>query len=77
MTTNSNNGVANRAINIYIHDRDADDNGSVTFDHRVIGLDLVIQTSREKLNFNITRLLRFDIILGKSDVHFWKPEAKT
>ena len=42
-----------------------DGNGSISFDRRVIGLDLVIQNYREKLDFDITKLLRFDIILGK------------
>jgi hypothetical protein len=36
---------------------------SISFDRRVIGLDLVIQNYREKLDFDITKLLRFDIIL--------------
>jgi hypothetical protein len=40
-------------------------NGLITFDKRVIALDLVIQNYREKLDFDIIKFLRFDIILKK------------
>mgnify|MGYP000317724794 CR=1 FL=1 len=38
---------------------------AMTHEIKVVGLDLVIQDCGEKFDFDITKLLRFDIIIGK------------
>jgi succinate dehydrogenase hydrophobic anchor subunit len=42
-----------------------DGKGSSSFNHEVIGLDLVIEDYLEKLNFDNMVLSYFDAILGK------------
>ena len=43
----------------------ADGKGTEIWDQQVIDLPLKVQSYEEKLNFEITRLARFDIVLGK------------
>ena len=49
----------------------ADGKGTEIWDQRVVGLPLQIQSYEDRLDFEITRLARFDLVLGKQ-WHAWK-----
>ena len=49
----------------------ADGEGTEVWDRQVVGLPFQIQSYEDRLDFEITRLARFDLVLGKQ-WHAWK-----